>query len=323
MRPSMAGKRLFMVLQAFIDESYEQDGFFVLAGYVSTVERWADFSVQWTEALKSGVRDKNGDFHFKMRDMASPSERLERVSIFHNIIQTHVLMSMSLIIRKDDLERAAARISAFHLGKPVKIAWRADLEPYYVAFHLLMMNFHHYRLAQPDILGDAEPVDFYFDEHSQKKKILASWDEYVAWQSPEHQAIYGSTPQFRPDNQFLPLQAADFLAWWVRKWAMQENTVNIEGGQYSGFVPSNMKIPNLKIAYDEDVLVEFLSRTLEREHGVLLEVKDRGPGFRVDETLTAEQIARAADLQLKAAALVANHGDRFRAPLAMLAGPSE
>lgn len=37
----------------------------------------------------------------------------------------------------------------------------------------------------------------------------------------------------------------------------------------------------------------------------------------------AEQIARAADLQLKAASLVATHGDRFRAPLAMLAGPSE
>jgi hypothetical protein len=37
----------------------------------------------------------------------------------------------------------------------------------------------------------------------------------------------------------------------------------------------------------------------------------------------AEQIARAADLQLKAAALVAAHGDRFRAPLAMLAGPTE
>jgi hypothetical protein len=37
----------------------------------------------------------------------------------------------------------------------------------------------------------------------------------------------------------------------------------------------------------------------------------------------AEQIAKAADLQLKAAALVAAHGDRFRAPLAMLAGPTE
>lgn len=37
----------------------------------------------------------------------------------------------------------------------------------------------------------------------------------------------------------------------------------------------------------------------------------------------AEQIARSADLQLKAANLIANHGDRFRAPLAMLAGPTE
>lgn len=37
----------------------------------------------------------------------------------------------------------------------------------------------------------------------------------------------------------------------------------------------------------------------------------------------SDQIARAADLQLKAATLVANHGDRFRAPLAMLAGPTD
>lgn len=37
----------------------------------------------------------------------------------------------------------------------------------------------------------------------------------------------------------------------------------------------------------------------------------------------ADMILRGADLQLKAATLVANHGDRFRAPLAMLAGPSE
>lgn len=37
----------------------------------------------------------------------------------------------------------------------------------------------------------------------------------------------------------------------------------------------------------------------------------------------SDQIAKAADLQLKAAKLVADHGDRFRAPLALLAGPTE
>ena len=37
----------------------------------------------------------------------------------------------------------------------------------------------------------------------------------------------------------------------------------------------------------------------------------------------SDQIAGAANLQLKAASLVASHGDRFRAPLAMLAGPAE
>lgn len=37
----------------------------------------------------------------------------------------------------------------------------------------------------------------------------------------------------------------------------------------------------------------------------------------------SEQIVRNADLHLKAATILANHGDRFQKMLPMLAGPSE
>jgi len=37
----------------------------------------------------------------------------------------------------------------------------------------------------------------------------------------------------------------------------------------------------------------------------------------------SEQIVRNADLQLKAVALVANHGDRFFSHLSMIGGPKE
>ena len=64
-------------------------------------------------------------------------------------------------------------------------------------------------------------------------------------------------------------------------------------------------------------LERLSDETLTSEH-LEAEVKRSGAIVGV-----AEQIAKAADLQLKAATLVANHGERFRAPLAMLAGPSE
>lgn len=64
--------------------------------------------------------------------------------------------------------------------------------------------------------------------------------------------------------------------------------------------------------------VERLSAEDLSDEKIAVEVQRAGAIVSV-----ADQIARTADLQLKAAALVAAHGDRFRAPLAMLAGPNE
>lgn len=38
--PSKAGKRLFVVFQAAIDESFEEKGVFVLGGCIATAEAW-------------------------------------------------------------------------------------------------------------------------------------------------------------------------------------------------------------------------------------------------------------------------------------------
>jgi hypothetical protein len=59
---------------------------------------------------------------------------------------------------------------------------------------------------------------------------------------------------------------------------------------------------------DESLTAEQITQEVERTDAI------------VD---VSEQIVRNADLQLKAVALVAQHGDRFRAQLAMIGVPRE
>ena len=59
---------------------------------------------------------------------------------------------------------------------------------------------------------------------------------------------------------------------------------------------------------DEDLTDEQILREVQRAEAIVA---------------VSDQISRVAGLQLKAADMIANYGDQFRAPLSMLAGPSE
>ncbi len=69
-----------MTLQAYIDESSDENGVFVLAGCISDAESWAAFTKEWEGVLKYGILNKHGRYHFKMSDMALNEERMSRVS---------------------------------------------------------------------------------------------------------------------------------------------------------------------------------------------------------------------------------------------------
>jgi hypothetical protein len=93
--PSRAGKRLFVVLQAFIDDSYTSDGVYVLAGYISSAEAWANFSKHWEEMLPFGTLNKHGRYHFKMSEMGANDEGMSRLPGFFRIIEKNVLVALS------------------------------------------------------------------------------------------------------------------------------------------------------------------------------------------------------------------------------------
>src|SRR4051812_12497106 len=79
LRPSRAPERLFLVLQAYIDDSTQGD-VFVLAGYLASAAEWAAFSREWEAMLPLASIQEDGRYRFKMSEMASSPERMSRVS---------------------------------------------------------------------------------------------------------------------------------------------------------------------------------------------------------------------------------------------------
>ena len=97
MAPESATRRLLMIWQAYIDDSWKPNGTFVLAGYIATAENWAHFAKEWDALLPSGgTLAKSGRYHFKMAEMATNPTRMERVPAFYWVIENHVQVALSV-----------------------------------------------------------------------------------------------------------------------------------------------------------------------------------------------------------------------------------
>lgn len=137
MAPSLRGwERGIVVFQAYMDESRSDNATFVLAGYVSTAEKWAKFSQSWEPLLPFSTKNKvTGNYRFKMSEMA---RRLSDVLPFYRVIEDNVMFALSCKIQVSDLERAADRIWI----EDFYIDLRQFRQPYWFALSGLLGNFH-------------------------------------------------------------------------------------------------------------------------------------------------------------------------------------
>jgi hypothetical protein len=123
--------------------------------------------------------------------------------------------------------------------------------PYYLAFGSIIHEVAYYQMT----LGIDETIDFVFDDQAMEKgKIIEAWD-YIKenYARPDTKHLIGSVPAFQNDQKFLPLQAADLLAWWVRKMATEE----ADGAKLVAFpwTPAK-KIPGFQFRFNEAELLE-------------------------------------------------------------------
>lgn len=273
LRSFEAGRRLLMVFQAYIDESID-DETIVLAGYIASAEDWALFAREWEKLLPMGVMGPDGRYRFKMREMAATEERMQRVSAFYRVIESIKPLGITFHLKLSDLQNAIGRISLTHDYFTNIDFDKSAFNDYRIAFFGLLRLFHDFRdndLMQ-EFLALDQKIDFIFDETSNKKSILEYWDEFMA--NNPNKDRFGATPRFENDDDFLPLQAADFLAWWIREW-------EASGADKSQKFPweTHVKLPIYHISSTEDDLTESFIQWMRARTPADINITDKADKF--------------------------------------------
>jgi uncharacterized protein DUF3800 len=212
-----------MQFQAFVDESESREEF-ILGGYIAPSDVWDKFATDWAQLLPLALQQKDGSFHFKMSEMALGS--MDRVRAFYAVIDKYEeLIPVSFRINKPEFNNALEHIEHFCTA----MGWSVNLSnwtnTYYFSFRMLMNFFHGHEVPANEVIPKGGIVDFIFDERSEKRFILAAWDEILENTAHynEIKLQFGATPRFENDQKFLPLQAADLWAWWVREWYEEDS----------------------------------------------------------------------------------------------------
>lgn len=241
-----AAARWMVMLQAFVDASGKGDpNVLVIAGYVAQADEWAKFSQAWKEKL-----DQAGIRRFKMNEMV---RRPEIAGYFYRTIEEHdILAAISCVF---DTRGLVQFVDEF-IG-PLAAGHHLLKNPYLYASRQIIENL---AMAQKKI-GLNEPIDFIFDDEAEKARLMPFWGEFRDSLKPDIRKLMGAAPIFRDDEDFMPLQAADLWAWWVRKWFMDGN----EQGVANIDLPWGAQriIPRLHSCYDEAFLRSMLQESMQ------------------------------------------------------------
>ena len=203
-------RRKLLMLTAFFDDS-GTDGsgpFCVIAGYISDVERWKAFSDAWAGELQADPRIS----HLKM------TEANNRRGPF---------WGWDIVARDRKIERLAEIISQYAIGGLASIvSHKAYLReakgflpdtidnPYWLCFQRVILE--SARIYGHECAGGK--INFVFDTQGEGYErraalIHSGWEKA---QSTAYQPLVGSIT-FASDLDILPLQAADLLAWHIRR----------------------------------------------------------------------------------------------------------
>lgn len=244
--------RGLMVLQAHIDGSTTKGVVLVLAGYVAPAEKWARFSDDWAEMLTALPPLQRP---FKMKNMWCSPERLESTSWLYRIIERHASAAISCAVKIDELHKVWDSIT----WPPSARDPQQLRNPYYCGF-LGLINGVAQAQAQ---IGLSEPIDFIFDEETEKGPILGGWDGLKENSHPELRPFLGDTPAWKNDETLMPLQAADLYAWWVRKWYVERAP---EWWQHWPFPwrLARKEFPRIHVTMAEPDFRQLLGRHLEK-----------------------------------------------------------
>lgn len=235
---------------AYIDESHGSRNrkFLLLAACVTEYQRWVTFSDEWQAVLDASPRI--GAFHMReARNRSGNFQGWEQIDVDLKVIAlTEVIVRLNPYI-------VTCFVDEGHHGASVGPIIRDVRNPYSTCFMAMTVSIARMQLHH----GLTIPVDYVFDEKGDTEQEALLWYATTKEaQPPEIQKLMGSTPVFRDDEEVLPLQAADLIAWRYRRL--------LEGDKNDPELASSMRLDNLthgEFAIPNSYLDEWASKMLE------------------------------------------------------------
>lgn len=171
-------------------------------------------------------------------------DRMERLDRFHRVIMKHAQVGFACIIKHDAFERL------------MRIGLAFSDTVYHLAFIGVIAATMRYHQES----GLADKVDFVFDDQRHEfARALKSFRNI--WESDEYLRKYlAGTPRPAVDDQVLPLQAADYMAWQIRRKIEQDRNPRMAIRRLAitsaadGFIMEAGDIPIIVDVWDDERL---------------------------------------------------------------------
>src|ERR1035441_4271702 len=216
-----------VMLRAFFDESLsDEDGRdFVLAGYVQTASVWSVFSDDWEAVLNDSPPLKLFHMHEAFSALNGANKRpgtrfygwseedvLAKISSLADVIQRHRPWSLESRMSTKSFYKVCDSIVPYDLRNPYLFC--------YFGIVGKLAEVHRE-------MGITETVTFVFDENDEASREAAHFYPFFKKAQPiACQSLLAGTPEFLSDEDVKPLQAADSLAWHLRRAAEERNKNN-------------------------------------------------------------------------------------------------
>lgn len=217
-------RRVLVMLKSYVDDSGsnpEPNSVFVLAGYLMEEPRWEDFAERWDAQLR---RPFAVDY-CRMSDAEAGDGPFEGMDRIH---RNRKVKDLAEVIR--DCHPSALSVVMTWKDYIAHIKGQVDprLDNPYAVLFFKMLAMHAALQAKinevtPQEIKDQhgiaiKPVDFIFDDQgSAGLKCLQWYGTLRDRVNGPDRIVISNTPQFKDDRELLPLQAADMLAWHVRR----------------------------------------------------------------------------------------------------------
>jgi len=166
------------------------------------------FASEWTDALAQ----EPAISHFKMKDAhglrgefrgMSSQRRDEKLLSLAHVIQKYAIATVAVTTRHDDYRKV------FH-GKMM----RSMDAPYQMMFHFTLATVH--KLLKE--IGKYDRVNFVFDRQlDHEVSLKESFSAMKGKMNADLAGLLAADPRHADDKDEVPLQAADMIAWHVRR----------------------------------------------------------------------------------------------------------